>query len=84
MNAVVTIATKEFQDGMRNRWVLAITLVFAVLAVGLSYFGAAASGGGGGGHSAAGGADPPDSAERHPPPPRRSEEFPCNRSLVFE
>lgn len=44
MNAVVTIATKEFQDGMRNRWVLAITLVFAVLAVGLSYFGAAASG----------------------------------------
>ena len=44
MNAVITVASKEFRDGLRNRWVLAITLVFAVLAVGLAYFGAAASG----------------------------------------
>ncbi|MEJ2508968.1 MAG: ABC transporter permease subunit [Gammaproteobacteria bacterium] len=44
MNAVLTVAWKEFRDGLRNRWVLAITLVFALLALGLSYFGAAASG----------------------------------------
>jgi Cu-processing system permease protein len=44
MNAVLTVAGKEFRDGLRNRWVLAITLVFALLALGLAYFGAAASG----------------------------------------
>ncbi len=44
MKAILTIAVKEFRDGLRNRWVLAITLVFALLAVGLAYFGAAASG----------------------------------------
>jgi Cu-processing system permease protein len=45
MNAIVTIATKEFRDGLRNRWVMAIALVLAVLAVGIAWFGAAASGG---------------------------------------
>ncbi|WP_445156525.1 ABC transporter permease [Halomonas sp. E14] len=44
MNNVLIVAGKEFRDGLRNRWVLAITLVFGVLAVGLAYFGAAASG----------------------------------------
>lgn len=44
MNHLVTVAGKEFRDGLRNRWVLAITLVFGLLAVGLAYFGAAASG----------------------------------------
>jgi Cu-processing system permease protein len=44
MSAVLTVAGKEFRDGLRNRWALAITLVFALLAVGLAYFGAAASG----------------------------------------
>ncbi len=44
MNAILTVAGKEFRDGLRNRWVLAITLVFALLALGLAYFGAAASG----------------------------------------
>jgi Cu-processing system permease protein len=44
MRAILTVAVKEFRDGLRNRWVLAITLVFAFLAMGLSYFGAAASG----------------------------------------
>jgi Cu-processing system permease protein len=44
MHAVLTVAGKEFRDGLRNRWVLAITLVFALLAVGIGYFGAAASG----------------------------------------
>ncbi len=39
-----TIAMKEFRDGLRNRWVVAITAVFALLAVGLAYFGPAASG----------------------------------------
>lgn len=44
MNAVLIIASKEFQDGIRSRWVLSISLVFAILAIGLSYFGASASG----------------------------------------
>lgn len=45
MNAALIVAEKEFRDGLRNRWVLAITLVLALLAMGISYFGAAASGG---------------------------------------
>lgn len=44
MNAVLTIAGKEFRDGLRNRWVLAITIIFALLAVGIAWFGAAAAG----------------------------------------
>ncbi|WP_280552918.1 ABC transporter permease [Halomonas sp. 25-S5] len=44
MNAVLSVARKEFRDGLRNRWVLAIALVLAILAVGIAYFGAAASG----------------------------------------
>lgn len=44
MNAILIVAGKEFRDGLRNRWVLSITLVFAFLAIGLSYFGASASG----------------------------------------
>ncbi|SHE34171.1 Cu-processing system permease protein [Modicisalibacter ilicicola DSM 19980] len=45
MNAILTVTRKEFQDGLRNRWVLAIALVLAMMAVGIAYFGAAASGG---------------------------------------
>lgn len=44
MNAIWNIARKEFSDGLRNRWLVAITLVFAILAVGIAWFGAAASG----------------------------------------
>ncbi|WP_126454892.1 ABC transporter permease [Sulfuriflexus mobilis] len=44
MNAILIVANKEFRDGLRNRWVLSITLVFAFLAIGLAYFGASASG----------------------------------------
>lgn len=44
MKAVWNIARKEFSDGMRNRWILAISLLFAVLAVGIAWFGAAAAG----------------------------------------
>lgn len=44
IHSTLIIAGKEFRDGLRNRWVLAITLIFAALAVGISYFGAAATG----------------------------------------
>ncbi len=44
MKTIWIIATKEFQDGLRSRWVAAISLVFAILAIGLAYFGASASG----------------------------------------
>lgn len=44
MNPVLTVAGKEFRDGLRNRWIIAITLIFALLSLGLAYFGAAASG----------------------------------------
>ena len=44
MRNLMIVAGKEFRDGLRNRWVLAITVVFALLAVGIGYFGAAASG----------------------------------------
>lgn len=44
MYEIVTVAGKEFRDGLRNRWVLAISAVLALFALGLAYFGAAASG----------------------------------------
>lgn len=44
MKQILHIARKEFSDGLRNRWMLAISILFAVLAVGISWFGAAASG----------------------------------------
>ena len=44
MNAVWHIARKELADGLRNRWLLAISLQFALLAVGIAWFGAAAAG----------------------------------------
>jgi Cu-processing system permease protein len=44
VNAIWTIARKEFSDGLRNRWIVAIGLLFALLAVGIAWFGAAASG----------------------------------------
>ncbi len=44
MNKLLIVAGKEFTDGFRNRWVIAMTLIFAMLSLGLAYFGAAASG----------------------------------------
>lgn len=44
MNQVWSIARKELSDGLRNRWLLAISLLFALLAVGIAWLGAAASG----------------------------------------
>ncbi|WP_375056880.1 ABC transporter permease [Zobellella sp. DQSA1] len=44
MAILLTIARKEWLDGIRNRWVLAIALMLWGLAVGLAYFGGVASG----------------------------------------
>lgn len=44
MTAIWTIARKELNDSLRNRWLLAIAVVFATLAIGIAWFGAAASG----------------------------------------
>ena len=39
------IAGKEFRDRIRNRWVLAVALIFALFALAIAYFGAAQQGG---------------------------------------
>ena len=44
MSQIWNLARKELRDGLRNRWLLAISLLFAILAVGIAWFGAAASG----------------------------------------
>ncbi len=44
MSAIMAVANKEFKDGIRNRWLVAITLIFAVMASGLSWFGSASVG----------------------------------------
>ena len=44
MKSVFTVAAKEFSDGLRNRWLLSITIIFALLSVGLTYFGSAVAG----------------------------------------
>lgn len=41
MNALFTIAIKEIRDGMRNRWVIATTILLATLALTLSFLGSA-------------------------------------------
>jgi Cu-processing system permease protein len=44
MRQVLIIAGKELRDGMRNRWVLATTLLLAALALTLAFLGAAPTG----------------------------------------
>lgn len=44
MRQIWNIARKELSDGLRNLWLVAISIVFAVLAVGIAWLGAAASG----------------------------------------
>lgn len=44
MTPIILIATKEFRDGMRNRWVIAITILLAVFALTLSFLGSAPTG----------------------------------------
>ena len=38
------IAAKEFRDRIRNRWVLAVALIFALFALAIAYFGASQQG----------------------------------------
>ncbi|MGZ5933740.1 MAG: ABC transporter permease, partial [Rhizomicrobium sp.] len=44
MNTVITIAIKEIQQAVRNRWVLAATLLLAALALSLTFLGSAPTG----------------------------------------
>lgn len=44
MRAVLIIARKEIREGMRNRWVLATTLLLAALALTLTFLGSAPTG----------------------------------------
>ncbi|WP_180862860.1 ABC transporter permease [Cupriavidus pauculus] len=41
---IATVANKEFRDRLRNRWVLAIALVFAAFSLVIGYFGGAQQG----------------------------------------
>ena len=44
MHKLFIVAQKEFKDGFRNSWIIAITVIYAVFSLGLAYFGSAASG----------------------------------------
>lgn len=44
MNAILTITAKEIRQAVRNRWVLAATLLLAALALSLTFLGTAPSG----------------------------------------
>ncbi len=44
MNNILIIARKEIQEGLRNRWVIAVTLLLASLALTLSFLGSAPTG----------------------------------------
>jgi Cu-processing system permease protein len=44
MNALATIALKEIRDSLRNRWVIAATLLLAALALALALLGSAPTG----------------------------------------
>lgn len=44
MKVVATVALKEYRDGLRNRWILATTVLLSFFSVGIAYFGTAASG----------------------------------------
>lgn len=41
MSAVVTLAGRELKDGLRNRWIVALTALLAVLALTLAFLGSA-------------------------------------------
>jgi Cu-processing system permease protein len=44
MSAILVIAEKEIREGLRNRWVLATTLLLATLALSLTFLGSAPTG----------------------------------------
>ena len=43
MKQILAFPSKEFHHGLRNHWHLSITIIFAILSIRLTYFGAAAS-----------------------------------------
>ncbi len=44
MSSFLIVAKKEFRDDFRNRWTIAVAVLFAVLSLSISYFGGAAAG----------------------------------------
>ncbi len=44
LNKVMSIAKKEFMDNWRNKWVLALSILFMILVIAFSYFGGATGG----------------------------------------
>lgn len=44
ISQILTLAAKEFRDRLRNRWVLAVALVFTVFSLVIAYFGGAQQG----------------------------------------
>lgn len=44
MRNILSVARKEFRDDFRSRWTLAVTVIFAALALCIAYLGAAAAG----------------------------------------
>ena len=44
MRNILIVARKEIQEGLRNRWVLATTLLLAALALTLTFLGSAPTG----------------------------------------
>jgi len=44
MNTIIAIAKKEILDGIRNRWIVATTLLLAALALSLTFLGSAPTG----------------------------------------
>ena len=44
MRTIIIVAAKEIQEGLRNRWVLATTLLLAALALSLTFLGSAPTG----------------------------------------
>ncbi len=44
MKSIFAVAEKELKDGLRSRWLLSVTLIFAVMASAISWFGSASVG----------------------------------------
>lgn len=44
ISQIKVIAAKEFRDRIRNRWVIAVTLIFTAFALAITYFGSAQQG----------------------------------------
>ncbi|PKO62912.1 MAG: hypothetical protein CVU24_01715 [Betaproteobacteria bacterium HGW-Betaproteobacteria-18] len=44
LSQILTLSAKEFRDRLRNRWVLAVALVFTVFSLVITYFGGAQQG----------------------------------------